>query len=108
MFASLVNYKEQHFYASHPICYLSTPENDYKIGGGSGYTTTADSLAYMISWGNREEKIEWLKEWFHYSDVTVCTYDQIVTFSTYEYLFQHARYVVHGILAEINEGNNER
>lgn len=30
MFSRLVNYKELSFYDSHPICYLSTPEKDYK------------------------------------------------------------------------------
>lgn len=111
MFASLVNYKEQSFYDSHRICYLSTPKNDYKIEIFSGYTTTADSLAYMISWSSREEKIEWLKEMFHnsdfYSDVMVFPYDHIVTFSTCEYSFQNARYVVHGRLVEITEGVDE-
>lgn len=108
MFASLVKYKEQSFYDSHPICYLSTPEKEYRIEIFSGYTTTADSLAYMISWSNRGEKIEWMKEMFHnsdfHSDVTVYPYDHIVTFSTCEYSFQNARYVVHGRLVEITEG----
>ena len=56
-------------------------------------------------------KIEWLKEMFHnsdfHSDVTVYPYDHNVTFSTCEYSFQNARYVVHGRLVEITEGVNE-
>lgn len=68
-------------------------------------------MAYMISWSSREDKIEWLKEMFHnsdfYSDVTVYPYDHIVTFSTCEYSFQNARYVVHGRLVEMTEGVNE-
>lgn len=111
MFASLVNYKEQSYYDAHPVFYLSTPEKDYRIEIFSGYTTTADSSAYMISLSNREEKIEWLKEMFNnsdfYSDVTVYPYDHIVTFSTCEYSFQNARYVVHGRLVEITEGDSE-
>ena len=107
MFTSLVNYKEQRFYDRHLICYLSALENDYKIEIFFGYTTTADFLAYMISWGNREEKIEWLKEMFHnsnfYSDVMVYPYDHIVTFSTCEYSFQNTRYVVHGRMVEITD-----
>ncbi len=85
---------------------------DKLVGAGfrvfdTGYTTTADSSAYMISLSNREEKIEWLKEMFHnsdfYSDVTVYPYDHIVTFSTCEYSFQNARYVVHGKMVEITD-----
>lgn len=107
MFASLVKYKEQSYYDAHPVCYLSTAEKDYLIEIFAGYTTTVDSPAYMISLSDKEEKIEWLKEMFHnsdfYSDVTVYPYDHIVTFSTCEYSFQNARYVVHGRLVEITE-----
>ncbi len=105
MFASLVEYADQSYYDEHPICYVSTPEKDYMIEIFSGYVTTADSQAYMISLSNREEKVEWLKELFHnsdfYSEVTVYPDDYIVTFSTCEYSFQNARYVVHGRLVEI-------
>lgn len=107
MFASLVNYKEQSFYDAHPVVYFSTPEQDYMIEIFSGYVTTTDSDAYMISWSSREEKIQWLKDMFHnsdfYSELTVYPDDHIVTLSTCDYVFQDARYVVHGRLVEITE-----
>lgn len=108
MFASLVKYKTQNYYEAHPIAYLITPEKMYRIEIFAGYTTTVDSMAYMISPGDRKEKIEWLKEMFDKSDfeadVTVYPEDTIVTFSTCEYSFQNARYVVHGRLVEMKEG----
>lgn len=110
MFASLVKYKTQSYYEAHPMAYLITPEKIYRIEIFAGYTATVDSMAYMISLGDRKEKIEWLKEMFDKSDfeanVTVYPEDTIVTFSTCEYSFQNARYVVHGRLVEM-EGENE-
>lgn len=109
MFASLVKYKEQSYYDEHPIAYLLTPEKMYRIEFFAGYTASVDSSAYMISLGSREEKIKWLKEMFHKSDfdaeVTVYPEDSVVTFSTCEYSFQNARYVVHGRLVEMEEGD---
>lgn len=108
MFASLVKYKEQEFYDAHPVMYFVTEDMTYQVELFSGYTTTADAGAYMISLSTREEKIEWLKEMFHtsdfYADVTVSALDHIVTFSTCAYDFQNARYVLHGKLTILEEG----
>ncbi|MBO5160267.1 MAG: class B sortase [Lachnospiraceae bacterium] len=108
MFASLVEYKEQSFYDAHPVLYFLTEDAVYQIELFAGYTTTADTGAYMISLSTREEKIEWLKEMFHssdfFADVTVSALDHIVTFSTCAYDFQDARYVVHGKLTLLEEG----
>lgn len=108
MFASLVKYQTQSYYDAHPTVYLLTPEKTYRVEIFAGYISTADSEAYKITLCDRKEKIEWLKELFHKSDfdadVTVYPEDTIVTFSTCEYSFQNARYVVHGRLVEIEEG----
>lgn len=108
MFASLVKYKEQEFYDTHPVIYLLTKDEVYLVELFAGYTTTSDSEAYMISLATREEKIAWLKEMFHssdfYADVTVSALDHIVTFSTCAYDFQNARYVLHGKLTVMEEG----
>ena len=108
MFASLVKYKNQEFYDAHPVLYFLTEDVVYQIELFAGYTTTADSGAYMISLSMREEKIEWLKEMFHssdfFADVTVSALDHIVTFSTCAYDFQDARYVLHGKLTVMEAG----
>lgn len=108
MFASLVKYKNQEFYDEHPLIYFLTEDEVYEIELFAGYTTTADSGAYMISLSTREEKIDWLKEMFHnsdfYADVTVSALDHIVTFSTCAYDFHDARYVVHGKLTVLEAG----
>ena len=83
MFASLVKYKNQEFYDTHPVMYFLTEDGTYQVELFAGYTTTADAGAYMISISTREEKIEWLKEMFHssdfFADVTVSALDHIVT-----------------------------
>lgn len=107
MFASLVKYKEQEFYEAHPNIFFITEDAAYQIELFAGYTTSADSDAYLISLSTREEKIGWLKELFHqsdfYADVTVSAEDHIVTFSTCAYDFYNARYVVHGKVTALEQ-----
>ena len=111
MFATLVKYKNQEFYDAHPVAYFLTEEKDYKIEIFSGYVTTHDSDSYLLMAGSREQTIEWMKEMFHnadfFADVTITPEDHIVTFSTCDYEFHDARYVVHGRLVEITEGVSE-
>lgn len=109
MFATLVKYKDQEFYDAHPVAYFLTEEKDYKIEIFSGYVTTPDSDSYLLTAGSREQTIEWMKEMFHnsdfFADVTITPEDHIVTFSTCDYEFHDARYVVHGRLTEIEYGD---
>lgn len=111
MFATLVKYKNQEFYDAHPVAYFLTEEKDYKVEIFSGYVTTHDSDSYLLMAGSREQTIEWMKEMFHnadfFADVTITPEDHIVTFSTCDYEFHDARYVVHGRLVEITEGVSE-
>ena len=108
MFATLVKYKDQEFYDAHPIAYFLTEEKSYKIEIFSGYVTTPDSDSYLLTAGSREQTIAWMKEMFHNSDfcadVTIRPEDHIVTFSTCDYEFHDARYVVHGKLTALEEG----
>ena len=108
MFASLVKYKSQEFYDTHPVMYFLTEDAVYQIELFAGYTTTADAGAYMITLSTREEKIAWLKDMFHdsdfYADVTVSALDHIMTFSTCAYDFHDARYVLHGKVTVLEEG----
>lgn len=108
MFATLVKYKDQEFYDEHPVAYFLTEEKSYKIEIFSGYVTTSDSESYLLTAGSREQAIAWMKEMFHnsdfFADVTIRPEDHIVTFSTCDYEFHDARYVVHGKLTALEEG----
>lgn len=107
MFASLVRYTDQSYYDTHPIMYLTVADRQYMIEIFSGYATTANSSAYMINCGSKNEFAGWLKEICEKSDfkadaMAISTSDQIVTLSTCAYDFRDARYVVHGRLKDIS------
>ena len=46
MFGSLVKYKEQSYYDAHPILYLLTPSQSYKVELYAGYITASDADVY--------------------------------------------------------------
>ena len=108
MFATLVKYKNQEFYDEHPIIYFLTEEQNYKVEIFAGYVTTPDSDSYLLTAGSRAQTIEWMKEMFHnsdfYADVTIRPEDHIMTFSTCDYDFHDARYVIHGKMTILEEG----
>ncbi len=107
MFASLVQYAEQEYYEAHPIMYLTVEQCEYRLELFAGYTTTADSSAYIMRFSDTHEYAEWLREVSAKSDfiadIHLTTNDRIVTLSTCAYSFQNARYVVHGRLVKIND-----
>ena len=55
MFATLDHWAEQEYYEGHPVMWLLTPEQDYKIVLFSGYTTSASSDTYAIFDGPCQE-----------------------------------------------------
>lgn len=99
MFGSLKNYKEQKYYESHPVIYLYTPEQNYKVELLAAYTTNIDDCIYTIP-GTREERDNIVSHAHEMSDFTsmalVDNEDRLVTFSTCAYDFDNARYVVLG------------
>ena len=104
---SLIRYTDQSYYDTHPVMYLTVADRQYMIEIFSGYATTADSSAYMINCGSKNEFARWLKEICEKSDfkadaMEISTSDRVVTLSTCAYNFQDARYVVHGRLKDIS------
>lgn len=103
MFGSLKNYKDQDYYESHPVVYLYTPKNNYKVELIAAYTTGTDDSIYTIP-GTREERDEIVANAIEKSDfkadVSVEDEDRLVTLSTCAYDFKDARYVVLGKLVE--------
>ena len=99
MFGSLKNYKEQKYYESHPVIYLYTPEQNYKVELLAAYTTNIDDCIYTIP-DTREERDSIVSHAHEMSDFTskalVDNEDRLVTFSTCAYDFDNARYVVLG------------
>ena len=62
MFASLEKWADQEFYEEHPVMWLFTPKQDYKVILFSGYTTSANSEAYTIFSDSGKELEEYLEK----------------------------------------------
>lgn len=105
MFATLSNWQEQQYYEAHPVMWLLTPEQDYKIVLFSGYTTSAYSDTYKFITEPGEELDAYLqmaqeKSEFT-SDVTLAEGERYVVLSTCAYVFDNARSVLHGKLVPV-------
>ncbi len=48
MFSCIESWQDQQFYDQHPVLWLLTPQQDYKIEVFSSYMTTAESATYTI------------------------------------------------------------
>ena len=105
MFCSLINYGKQEYYDEHPIMYLLTPDQDYKVEIFSGYVTSYDSSAYTMSFKDELEFKQYLGNVKTQSkfdcDVNLDDCTNIITLSTCSYDFVDARFVVHGKLVPI-------
>ena len=106
MFAGLSKWSSQSFYAEHPTVWLMTPEQDYRIELFSGYTTSAGSYAYTLFQGPGEELDEYIATALRKSDFDAGFAPQegerLVLLSTCAYVFDNARYVLHGVLRPLS------
>lgn len=106
MFASLVKYQTQDYYDMHSVMFLLTPSQNYLIELFSGYITDADSKSFTIRFNSEFEFDSFLTSAHKKSDfknkVTATSEDKLITLSTCTYEYPNARYVVHGLLKEIN------
>lgn len=103
MFATLSNWAEQEYYEAHPVVWLLTPEQDYKIVLFGGYTTSASSDTYTIYQDHSKELVEYLQTAAAQSDFKPAVSSlpgdaRFVVLSTCAYVFDNARYVLHGYL----------
>ncbi|MGI5977223.1 MAG: class B sortase [Candidatus Limivicinus sp.] len=105
MFHSLLNYRDQEYYDAHPVLYLSTPAQDYKVEIFTAYTCSYDSDTYMLSFANEDDYGAYLEKMKSQSDfdcdVEVDTTERVLTLSTCTYEYDNARYVVQGKLVPL-------
>lgn len=104
MFGTLPNYKDQAYYEEHPVIYLLTPDQNYKVELIAGYITPSDSDTYVLP-VTGEDRRAFLEhaaaESVFSSDVAFQETDSFLTLSTCSYEYDNARFVVVGRLAEI-------
>ncbi len=106
MFAGLEKWAEQEYYDEHPVMWLLTPEQDYKIILFSGYTTPAVSDTYTIFDGPCQDLDTYLTKSWEKSDFSAEAEldgkERYILLSTCAYVFDNARYVVHGKLVPVD------
>lgn len=102
MFAHLRDWADQEFFDAHPVMWLLTPTQNYRIELIGGYLTPAASDSYTIFTGPCPEFDEYLENIVSASDVQADVETpgdgHYIMFSTCEYDFTDARYVLHGRL----------
>ena len=107
MFGSLTGYKNQEYFDKNPYMYLLTPEQDYKIKLFMGLVTkaTTDNIVFNSKLTD-ENLLEILnlipKSTFKTNFIPTKT-SNIITLSTCSYEYNSARYVVFGVLEEIEK-----
>lgn len=104
MFACLNEYKKQEYYEAHPVMYLLTPQKQYKVELVAGILSRADASFYdfPVPEEKREAVVKgWLEDSTFETKTQIQPDDRFVTLSTCSYEFSDARYVVIGVLREI-------
>lgn len=106
MFASLSKYREEGYYEKHPVLYMNTPDQNYRIDVFAGYVCDADSDTYTIGFNSDEEFLNYVARMRSHSnfetDVEITPEDHLITLSTCSYEWYDARYVVQGVLVPID------
>lgn len=100
MFGTLVKYKDQTYYDSHPILYFLTPERNYIIELIAGAVVKRDSDIYQTAPTDNTIADIMAKSTFN-SAVEIGNGENIITLSTCSYEFNNAIYVVIGKLKKI-------
>ena len=106
MFASIEYWADQAYFESHPVMWILTPNQDYRVDLFSGYTISAFSDNNPLFAEPGEEFDSYLQDMASRSDfqaeVGLEGDAHYVLLSTCAYSFEDARYVLHGKLAPIN------
>ena len=104
MFGTLERYKRQVYYEEHPVMYLLTPEVDYVLDLVAGYMTDVSDPVFGIPATDEEADAQLahvLKKSAFRTKAEIPEDARLVTLSTCAYDFENARFVVVGVLREL-------
>ena len=111
IFAPLKHWLKQEFYDEHPIMWILTPEQDYKVELFSGHVVWAGSDTYTVFNEPTPEFEEYLLDMKNDSefsaDVELDPNAHYVMLSTCAYSFQDARTVLHGKLVPVDSAGGK-
>ena len=106
MFALIDDYADQSFYEQHPVMYLNTPSQNYRIDLFSGFTAEPRSFVYTSAFSSDEDYAAFLRRLLAASEIDCGLEpgvgDRIVTLSTCTYSGEDVRFVLCGTLTEID------
>lgn len=106
MFGSLESWKEQDYYEAHPVFWLLTPQQDYRIDIMGAYTTSAYSDTYMIFEQDGPALDAYFENVLPQSEIAAKAAPEAgsryVLLTTCAYTFTDARFVVHGKLVPVD------
>lgn len=106
MFGTLPDYEMQAYFESHPVMFLLTPEQDYRINVMAGFVTPAGAELYRTFNPAEKERLRLMEEWRDASDfdagIVSGSENRMITLSTCSYEYRRARYVVIGVLEAIS------
>lgn len=109
MFGSLTGYKKQEYYNENPNLYLLTPEKDYKIELFMGFVNNAnvENLIYNpeLTEDNLNEFLELSNKSTFKSEIIPQIGDKTICLTTCSYEYNNARYLVFGVLKELDKNN---
>ena len=106
MFGTLERYKRQDYYEEHPVMYLLTPEMDYALDLVSGYMTDVEDPVFGIPETEEDAAAQLahiLKKSAFRTKAEIPSDARLVTLSTCAYDFENARFVVVGVLRELEK-----
>jgi len=107
MFSSLSGYKTQSYYEEHPVLYLYTPDKDYRVDLFAGEILDGQKGTFPIVFKHADARERWLKKLLDSSTfespVVVGENERILALCTCSYEYNDARYVVYGILSDMEE-----
>lgn len=111
MFATLDRWQRQTYFDEHPVMWILTPGQDYKVELFSAYTVSAYADTYLIYRGYGPEFSAWLREAAGKSEIESGVDwqedDHFVLLSTCAYSFEDARSVIHGRLVPVADAPDD-
>lgn len=103
MFGILTEYQNQDYFSEHPKMYLLTPDKEYRVQLVAGVTVSSTSSIYKLPLADEDKEAfisEMLEKSTFKSGYTFSSNDRFVILSTCSYVYNDARYVLIGKLAE--------
>lgn len=105
MFADISKYSNGEFFKTHPYVLIITPDAKYKAEVFSAYVANTTYSSWDLDFDGDDVYLKWLETLKSRSyfdrDVSFTTEDRVLTLSTCTYEFEDARFIVHGILHEV-------